>query len=429
MHLSMNQDWYQVKNHFYHTGHLPTDIHLDPQLLQIWEKAKASGLSPDSPVRLPVTETLSQEEIELSRMITPLMKNIWELFKYQNICTFFMSTSFKIIAEKQEETEHSPYYFLKTGHVLSPEQFGAIAPCYSIVTQQPLIMMGHQHYLNAFSEFSCASVPVFNGQGKILGALDITSFREHLASNWLRHLLYQSYVFENTWIKANIHPKHQILYFQHSEDLLQTAYAGLIELNQHGQIVKANQMALTLLNVKIEDLLSTPISQYFNFNTPLTELHHQVGLIRSLDQALFYAQIATTTDHDISTEPVSTTFSLHKHIQRSIKILQAGVPLLITGETGTGKEDLAKKIHQIVAPNQPFIGLNCAAIPEHLLESELFGYDAGAFTGANPKGKKGLIELAHEGILFLDEIGDLPLHLQVKLLRVLQEQAFYRVGG
>ncbi len=105
-------------------------------------------------------------------------------------------------------------------------------------------------------------------------------------------------------------------------------------------------------------------------------------------------------------------------------------PILILGETGTGKELIASAVH-FNSPNAkgPFVTLNCAAIPKDLLESELFGYEKGAFSGAGPKGKKGLIEESENGTLFLDEVGDLTLEAQAKLLRFLEGNEFYRVGG
>lgn len=104
--------------------------------------------------------------------------------------------------------------------------------------------------------------------------------------------------------------------------------------------------------------------------------------------------------------------------------------VLLQGESGTGKELFAKAIHQ-ASPrrNEPFLSINCAAIPEHLMESELFGYEEGSFTGARKGGKPGLFEVAGKGTLFLDEIGDMPMPLQSKLLRVLQEKELYRIGG
>lgn len=104
--------------------------------------------------------------------------------------------------------------------------------------------------------------------------------------------------------------------------------------------------------------------------------------------------------------------------------------VLIRGESGTGKEILARALHDAGRrTSKPFIVINCGAIPHDLFESEIFGYEEGAFTGANRKGKPGLLELAEEGTIFLDEIGELPVALQVKLLRVLQDKKFYRVGG
>lgn len=104
--------------------------------------------------------------------------------------------------------------------------------------------------------------------------------------------------------------------------------------------------------------------------------------------------------------------------------------ILICGESGTGKELLAQAIHNASArKNGPFVGLNCASLPESLLESELFGYEEGAFTGASRGGKKGLFEQAEGGTLFLDEIGEMPIHLQTRLLRVLQEKEVMRLGG
>lgn len=104
--------------------------------------------------------------------------------------------------------------------------------------------------------------------------------------------------------------------------------------------------------------------------------------------------------------------------------------VLVSGESGTGKELVANAVHaHSRRSGKPFVALNCAAIPEALMESEIFGYDAGAFSGANPRGKKGLMETAHGGTLFLDEIADMPVSLQAKLLRALQERSFLRVGG
>jgi PAS domain S-box-containing protein len=116
--------------------------------------------------------------------------------------------------------------------------------------------------------------------------------------------------------------------------------------------------------------------------------------------------------------------------RQAMKAAATGLPVVIVGESGTGKELFAQAVHN-ASPRKfhPFVRVNCAAIPRELFESELLGYDQGAFTGAKASGKPGKIELAHHGSLFLDEIGDLPLEMQPKLLRVLEEKDFERVGG
>ncbi|AQS58053.1 sigma 54-interacting transcriptional regulator [Desulforamulus ferrireducens] len=117
-------------------------------------------------------------------------------------------------------------------------------------------------------------------------------------------------------------------------------------------------------------------------------------------------------------------------VQKVLRVAEVDSTVLLTGESGVGKEVIARTIHNSSTRAEgPFIEINCGAIPENLLESELFGYEKGAFTGANKEGKPGMMELANGGTLFLDEVGDLPLTLQVKLLRALQEQEIYRIGG
>src|SRR5690606_33050955 len=109
---------------------------------------------------------------------------------------------------------------------------------------------------------------------------------------------------------------------------------------------------------------------------------------------------------------------LQQSVARLYKLLDKDLPILINGETGTGKEAFARAIHHASSRRSgPFVALNCAAIPETLIESELFGYRSGSFTGASKKGMKGKLELANGGTLFLDEIGDMPAHLQTRLLR------------
>ncbi|KYH34572.1 transcriptional regulatory protein QseF [Clostridium tepidiprofundi DSM 19306] len=157
----------------------------------------------------------------------------------------------------------------------------------------------------------------------------------------------------------------------------------------------------------------------------------EITYIRQLEQNLSKklrenGQIARYNFEDIQTNSIS----MNKTKILAKKIASVDFTVLITGESGTGKELFAQSIHNASKRSkQPFIAVNCAAMPENLLESELFGYESGAFTGALKSGKRGLFEQANNGTIFLDEIGDMPLHLQTKLLRVLQEKQVMRIGA
>ena len=127
---------------------------------------------------------------------------------------------------------------------------------------------------------------------------------------------------------------------------------------------------------------------------------------------------------------IAVNAEMRKKVDIAKKFSQAQSNVLITGETGTGKELFAHSIHSASGRmNQPFVAINCATLPETLLESELFGYEPGSFSGASREGKVGLFELAHQGTIFLDEIGEIPVALQAKLLRVLQEKEIRRIGS
>jgi transcriptional regulator with PAS, ATPase and Fis domain len=142
--------------------------------------------------------------------------------------------------------------------------------------------------------------------------------------------------------------------------------------------------------------------------------------------------------NNLTTSPLATSFEeivgaspqIGQLKRQALRVAVSSSNILITGESGTGKELLARAIHH-ASPRaaKPFVALNCAAMPETLIESELFGFEEGAFTGAARGGRPGKFQLAHGGTIFLDEIGDMPLHLQPKLLRVLQEKTVERLGG
>ena len=163
--------------------------------------------------------------------------------------------------------------------------------------------------------------------------------------------------------------------------------------------------------------------------TELNMLKQKLEQVQGLSQH-YESQLKTLRIYSGTDKIISKSSEMRKLLETVVRLAEVDSTILINGESGTGKELIAETIHNYSTRAQkPFVKVNCGAIPENLLESELFGYDYGAFTGAKKEGKAGYFELAHEGTLFLDEIGDLPFNLQVKMLRVLQSKEINRVGG
>jgi PAS domain S-box-containing protein len=163
----------------------------------------------------------------------------------------------------------------------------------------------------------------------------------------------------------------------------------------------------------------------------LNQLKGELEKTKALN-AKYHSELSKLKNQlDEENKIVTNNIKVKQIYELATRVAKSDATVLIMGESGVGKEGLARLIHtkSYRAQQGEFIWINCGAIPENLLESEFFGYEAGAFTGASKSGKKGLFEMANKGTLFLDEIGEMPLSLQVKLLRVLQEQELYRLGG
>ncbi|HHY65672.1 sigma 54-interacting transcriptional regulator [Kyrpidia sp.] len=170
---------------------------------------------------------------------------------------------------------------------------------------------------------------------------------------------------------------------------------------------------------------SRDITEAINFHQQLDELE---DLVRHYSQEL--RKIRLEKQHEERDLVVGKSKTFRDLTELVERVADMDVTILITGESGVGKNVIARRIHELSPRyNQPFLQLNCSSIPEALFESELFGYKKGAFTGANPNGKIGLVQLADKGTLFLDEIGELPLHVQAKLLHLLQDKRFLPIGA
>ena len=208
------------------------------------------------------------------------------------------------------------------------------------------------------------------------------------------------------------------------------AQTGIAEIN-HAQQIRGKSMVVQRIPIKKDGNVLAVFGQVtFKDVRDVHKLASRLSVLESkvkmYEQELMnLRQTRYTFDSIIASSTVMRQLK-----QEALKAAEKHFPVLITGESGTGKELFAQAIHNASARRiHPFVRINCAAIPRDLLESELFGYDKGAFTGARATGKPGKFELAHRGTIFLDEIGDLPIEMQPKLLRVIEEKEFERVGG
>ncbi|WP_416262250.1 sigma-54 interaction domain-containing protein [Gibbsiella quercinecans] len=305
-------------------------------------------------------------------------------------------------------------------------------------------------------ELAFLGLPVMH-EGTCLGVISLAAInpeqqqrlQENIAvfSDYVRHI--SSLLMANLTKNPTANDDMDVLF----TTLINSMDQGILVLDEHGIITFANQNALRLLNTRWETLAQTPVTirplvaskDFANGNAQhvisfaarqevVIGQHHN-GKNRQLFLFAFHQSERPAPVEKADSTPHIGQFIGNAPAVQALKQLIARFAdspssIMITGESGSGKEVLARAIHQMGRRNaHPFIAINCAAIPEHLLESELFGYVKGAFTGAAPNGKAGLIQSAHRGTLFLDEIGDMPLALQAKLLRVLETREVMPLGA
>ena len=295
-------------------------------------------------------------------------------------------------------------------------------------------------------------VPVIK-DGKIIGILTSNNLRDSFYLDIHKMLELQMNILDNIHEAICISDKDgQVLYFNKSAEKLYNINAGEV-INKPIETHFNNPIILKVLKEKvaIENVKHEPIDGKFVILSavPIFDVNNELVAVVSTDrdvtevEALSKKLESANEKVEMLSKAYSREFAnnykflnivgkskkLMDAINLSQKVASTSASVLIIGESGTGKEVFAKEIHESSGRKGPFIAVNCSAIPENLLESELFGYVEGAFTGAIKKGKKGMFEFADNGTLFLDEIGDMPIGMQSKLLRVLQDGVIYRLGS
>lgn len=341
------------------------------------------------------------------------------------------------------------------------QDMGTCAIGITLIEQTPFYIKGEELYANGAKDVNNATSPIFDQHNQLLGVICISGFAENMhihtlgmacqAAESIRVHLIEQY----NSIALTVKNKYMAA-------LLEAGNRGIITVDSKNCIVQFNKKACTMFEldntcigkpltkfikmshnlketIKTQQTLSfremkTPKLTCFISLDPVINDNEVVGAIISFtekDEIIKAAVEITAVEANFTFKSIigtSKSINTAKHIAKIAAKNDA--PVLILGETGSGKELFAQAIHNSSSRyNKPFLAINCGAIPKELLESELFGYEEGAFTGALKGGRVGKLELASSGTLFLDEIGDMPFEMQVKLLRVLQSGEVQRIGG
>ena len=316
-----------------------------------------------------------------------------------------------------------------------------------LVERQPLTIHQNEHFRSRHTGLTCSASPVFDPHGELLAVLDVSSARHDVSRQSQFHTMalvnLSAKVIEGCHFMRSYEGEWLLRFHAQAEYIGQFS-EGLLAFDGDGRISAVNQSAINLLGLPRQRLLGRTLLEIFDCHLddllgraspppaaswPLyTQKGRQLfAMLRGQPprrtQALG-AQVLATPGLCLADPALQADF------RRALRVYERDVPLLIGGETGTGKEAFAKALHQVSSRGgKPFVALNCAAIPESLIESELFGYRGGSFTGARKEGMRGKLQQADGGTLFLDEIGDMPLALQTRLLRVLEERQIEPIGG
>ena len=321
-----------------------------------------------------------------------------------------------------------------------------------LVERQSLTIHQDEHFRGRHTGLTCSASPVFDPHGELLAVLDVSSARHDVSRQSQFHTMalvnlsakmiescYFLRYFDNQWL----------LRFHLQAESVGLFSEGLLAFDGEGRICAVNQSALNLLGHIRGGLLGKPVEAFFDCS--LDELLSRASVnasaswpLRTRDGRSLFAvlrgqprsiPVPVVQRPAIAERPRLSGIcigdaALQEDFRKSLRVFERDVPLLINGETGSGKEAFAKAVHQASQrAEKAFVALNCAAIPESLIESELFGYRGGSFTGARKEGMRGKLQQADGGTLFLDEIGDMPLALQTRLLRVLEDRQVVPIGG
>jgi transcriptional regulator of acetoin/glycerol metabolism len=351
---------------------------------------------------------------------------------------------------------------LHCGGIWSEVEAGTNGMGTCLAAGAPVSVRREDHFFSVFTQLTCSAVPVFDPSGEIAAVLDVTSRSSLMQQHVLVLLGMTARMIENRLIDLRFRDAHP-LHFHSRPEFVYTLHEGKLAISDDGRILAANRSALFQLGLqsmddirsrRVEDLFQSSLEDMLARST--SSSFHPVVTYRAGAASRFFAVARRPASELVadrgssvglvmpSTAPARSrppalraasapcTFKDPRfvtHLETARRVIARQTPVLLCGETGSGKEVFARAVHD-GSPHAEgaFVAVNCASLPETLIEAELFGYRAGAFTGAQRTGRRGKILQSDGGTLFLDEIADMPLDLQARLLRVLDERQVTPLG-
>ena len=435
-------------------GNTPAGV-ISAQLARSWQRSIAAGLTPLG--HLPAAELSSSGELrqvlasnhELLAYSRPVMQYLFEQVQPLQ--------SVVVLADQRGTLMHtlgdahfmskSARVALAAGACWHEEQRGTNAIGTALAEQCAVEIHGAEHFLERNGFLTCAAAPIMSSCGTLLGILDVSGEQHSGHPHTLGLVNTAARMIENRLLIAGCR-RHLRLHLHVQAEGIGTVAEGIVALSEDGWIVGANRVALTLLQLTAPQIGAIQINHVMDVSLDSLLVRHrrrpgQIMPLHRHDGTLLFAQLhsdnAVLASSALVPAPApadalaaldSGDLRWRSAADKVRRVLDKAIPILIQGESGVGKEFFARAAHDSSQRrNGPFVAINCGAIPEHLIEAELFGYAPGAFTGARKEGSPGRLRQAHGGSLFLDEIGDMPLQMQTRLLRVLQERSVTPLGG